>query len=369
MLFGWFFIYNMPTAANPFNTPPYGPQPQPSENGFGQYVYYGPPTYDQYQARQPRQGDVLGDSTGPDNSSGGSLPTGSSIPNSNPQPQTAQIQTPDIDLSELYRPALDAANESERLVREGAQSDLTSLDARISQARDQYNTQQTQLIDDTNSEQTKFNKTLRSALGEAIQSYNALQQQGRARFGGYSSAGQAIGELARQEFFKQQGNINQKGVEGTEEFAKERGRIKSFIAQKNSDLDIYKEEAIREIQGNLKTQLATISARRGEIESNKTRDKLALLQDAQNQVRAIQDEDRRLRQEIAANSIMQMQQISGRAFSPNEIKAYMEEFAFGIPTSIAPAQGTNLNPAIAYNRYANGNTSEEDYLNTLGIRG
>lgn len=284
-------------------------------------------------------------------------PTPTPVPTPAPTPQPQQT----IDISELYAPALAAADQAEQNVRTGATEDIDALDKRISQAEKNYMTQQDQLLADTAGEEDAFNKTLRSALSEAMKSYNALQQQGRSRFGAYSSAGQAIGELARQEFFKQQGNVQSKGVEGAADFAKERGRIKSFIGQKIDDLKLYKEEAMTEIQKNLRDQLAQISARRGDIEANKTQDKMNLLADARNQIKAIQDADRNWRMQIAAEAINREAQISGRSFSPQEIKAYIDEFAFGIPTSVAP-QTTSTAGQIRYNPNA---TSDEDYLKSL----
>jgi len=236
-------------------------------------------------------------------------------------------------INEMYDPAMRLANEAEGTARSEYDMDIANLIARANSERGKYLGEGENLLSDTQSEQDKFNATLQGALSQALRSYNALQQQKSARFGGGSSAGQAVGELAQQEYFRQQGAVGQKGVEGTQEFAKERGRIKQFISQKVGDLDMWKQEALTEAKKNLNATLQAIASRKGDIEANKTRDKLAALQNAMAQTQAIQQQDKAFRQNLALAAVNQMQTISGRAFTPAEIKAYIQEFTSELPGS------------------------------------
>lgn len=233
------------------------------------------------------------------------------------------------DISDAYAPALQAIAEAENALRGNANAQEESVGRNYQSSLDQTNTESAQLKTETSQRQDQFNKQLRSAYENAVRAYNALNQQKIAKFGGGSSAGGAVGELAQQEYFKQQGNINDQQSQGDLQFSNEFSKIGSYIGKKLTDLDNWKKDTMSQIQQNLSSALAEISARRGDVESNKTRDKLALLQSARDRVAAVQDANRSFMQQLAVASLSQAQQISGRAFTPTEIQATLQQW--GIP--------------------------------------
>lgn len=247
-------------------------------------------------------------------------------------------------ISDIYAPALESANEQERLARSGRETDEQNLLQRVAKSLADYGTQGEQLLSGTEGEQTRFDSVIESALNQAVRAYNALSQRARG-YGGGNSASRALGELAQREFARSQGQINVRSAEGTKAFGEERTKISQYIDSKKKDLDLFKQEALSSLKTNLDQQIASINARRGEIESNKTRDKVAALQDAINRTRAIQDQDKSFRQNLAQAGLSQLQSISGRAFSPSEIKAYMSEFESDF--NVSPGQPTQADSLVA----------------------
>lgn len=266
-------------------------------------------------------------------------------------------------ISDLYDPALRLANEQEQNVRSGYQQDLTNLNNRFGESATQYNQQGEQLLGDTQLEQNRFNQTLESAYQQAIRAYNALAQRGNVQYGGASSTGRALGELAAREFYRQQGAVQTKQAQGNEDFGIERGKIKQYTDSKLKDLDLYKNEALTALEQNLKTQLETIAARKYDIEANRTRDKMAALQNTINQTKAVAEQDKQFRQNLAIASLNQLQEISGRAFTPAEIKAYINEFSSNVNIS-----GTdNGGQASALSQLATKPKAYKDEFQSLNI--
>jgi len=261
------------------------------------------------------------------------------------------------DIDALYEPALRATYDAENNINTGTQEDIAGLERNYQNEYGKTQTEKGNLLTDTSTAQSAFEKTLRSALSEALRAYNALQQQTRARFGMGNSAGQAVGELAQQEFFRQQGAVGEKGVEGSAQFETEKSRIGQFVAQKVKDLDNYKLDAMDQIKKNLRTQLAEVAARRTDIESNKTRDKMAILQDNMNRARQIESEAKSFRQSLALAAVQQLQTISGGKFNPQEIVAYVDDIINNRPT----IGGTTSAPTttLAYNRKPSTKTDED----------
>ena len=264
----------------------------------------------------------------------GSGTNAAGVPDNQPEQDYSQ------QISDAYAPSLSALDQAIVAANQGATGQEESVDRNFTSSVDKTNTESGQLKSDTTDQQTQFNKVIRSAYEEAVRAFNALSQQRNARFGGGSSAGQAVGELANQEFFRQQGNITEQQSTGNLQFAKEFGRIGTYIGQKLTDLDNWKKDAVGQIKQNLSDTLVAIAQNKGQIEANKTKDKIAALQVARENVQKASDADTAFRQNLALTSISQAQEISGRSFTPAEINAQLTEW--GIPlrgVSVGGGQG------------------------------
>lgn len=256
-------------------------------------------------------------------------------------PYAEQNRQLDEQVSSLYNSGFGILDEQKRQIEAGYPEEESNLVSSIENDRNKYLTEEKNLLSDTDSEEEKYNNTIRTALNQAISAFNALNQQRKARFGLGSSAGQAVGELAQQEYFKQQGNIQQKQAEGNLEFAKERGKIKQYVSTKLTDLDQYKKEALLSLKQNFQDRLNEIASRRGELEANRARDRISLLQETVNNARMIAQQDKEFRRQLGLAAVSKMQEISGRAFTPKEIKAVLAEFGAALPgvSNVGTSQG------------------------------
>lgn len=271
---------------------------------------------------------VLGAST----SRAASTPTASAPIPTGSQPASE----PDLSsmISDMYAPYLQETYDLENTVNANYAGDEKNLNDRYNLYTTQTNQNGEELTGNVNREEEKANKSLSSAYEQSIRDYNALRQQGRTRFGGGSSAGQAVGELAQREYFKNQGDLNEKRADLTEDFALERTRIGKYVKDKLDELTLNKEDALTQLKKGLQQSLADIRSRRYDIEANKTRDRLAAMQDAIAQARAIKQADEQFRQNLGLAAVSKMQEVSGRAFTPAEIQTTLSQF--GINLNLGP---------------------------------
>ena len=300
---------------------------------------------------------VLGASTSQGNSGGGggggTPPAGSNITdldawarnngytgyNNFLDEQAAKANQSDMNqISEAYAPTMQALEDAKGGIISGAAGDEQSLLAQILNSSNQYDTQGNELTTDAVKQQNQFNDQYGSAYSDALRAYNALGQQRMARFGGQNSTSGAVGELAQQEFLRQQGQNQKAQTQGNADFATTFGKIKQFVAGKKADLEVYKLQALNDIKKNLNDRLTEIALRKGDVEANKTKDRLAVLQNARLLTTQIQQQDQQFRRDLGMAAVDKMQTISGRAFSAPEIAAVISQFDPTFGTSGRPTQ-------------------------------
>lgn len=290
------------------------------------------------------QGQVLGTSTGP------SAPTGrreelaaiAAKGDLNPAQRTEweQMQQAELasQISELYEPYKAELDSIEGRLREESTADQGLIDQQFALNERLTKDNEAELIGSADREEAKYNKVLDSAFEQAIRDYNALQQQGFSRFGGGSSAGRAVGELAQREYFRNQGKVADTRAQGAQEFALERTRISKYVKDKLEQLNLAKTEATNELKKTLALRLDDIRARKYDLEANKTRDRMAILQDTINQARQMRDRDQQFRQSLGIAAVEKMQEIEGRVFTPQEISTTLAEFGINLPVGSSAPQ-------------------------------
>ena len=142
-------------------------------------------------------------------------------PQNNNQPSQPNWSIPsgpsDEELNSYFNPLQDSLNQQEaalgtqRTADEGLinqqQTDLLGSLSKAKTSNEEYQQQQLNRL-----EQQK-----QASNDEQVRAYNAMQQRGQSRFGRGSSAGQAVGEIAQQEYFKQQGQLGQTYANQTQE--------------------------------------------------------------------------------------------------------------------------------------------------------
>lgn len=173
-----------------------------------------------------------------------------------------------------------------------ANSDYTSALDMTKQSFDQAKTHsqqtyaQNQKVYDTN--QDEVNRATKSALSDAVRAYNALAQQRISRFGGGSSAGEAVGELANQEYFRQQGGIQETSLRNSREIQAARENLALIQKQFEDNLELEYQNEMSGLKKELNNTLARIQGMRVETENAKSQMRLSAIQDNINRARNVQ---------------------------------------------------------------------------------
>ena len=301
-----------PTTPPPTTPPggsPYNPQPTNNNNGSGgswsneanKGTWNGQTFYDANEWRK-----ASGQNPGGGQNGGG-------------QQDESQM------ISNMYAPALSALDQ----VMQNLQSSQTKSTGMIS---DMYGSslqnignEQNDLQSGLRLQEEKLGSGAMNANDQARRDYNALIQQGKSAYGMGSSAGGAISELVRQEYMRTGGQMRQQVQEGIQQLGLEATKLKTYISDKKIALDNWKMQAMKDINDTFKSGMNDIALRRGDIEANKTRDKITLLQAAKDRVQAIADRDYAFKQNLGQFAVETLQQATGKAFTPQEIAGVVNE--------------------------------------------
>ena len=266
-------------------------------------------------------------------------------------------------ISEAYGPALQALGGIESSLLTGKEEALGNIGADYTGGQETIGREQTELESALKEQGRRLSESARGAYADAIRAYNNLVQQGLSRFGAGSSAGPAVQELVNQEFLRSRGKMGQQELAGQQQLAREETRLGNYIQQKRDDLDKWKRGAVTQINDNFRNAMAEINSRRADIEANKTRDKIAALQDAINQAQQVSTADKQFRMGLAQFAVEQMQNFAQRAFTPQEIASVVNDImgqelgTFSERTSPAATQ---------YRLPGYRSTTEEDEIKKLG---
>lgn len=327
---------------------------------------YSNPNNDPYNPYRS-QGSVLGASTG-----GGSVDTGAEKkPNINGwynelgnwewmqqgngggQPDTNRL------IDEAYGGLMSAYGQQEEAAKFGAGESKKNIEAKYGSDVEKTNAELNKLMRDIELNRQRFAQSGFAAESQNVGDYNALEQRANVRYGGGSSLGDLMRELAAKEYYKQQGGLRQQRLAGETDFANNINDTQLFFQQKISDLDLWKNEALSKVEDNLKSILANISTQRGQGEANKANAKLAALQQAQADAKNIQAADVQFRNTLFTTYLQQQQETMGRSFTPAEIANLYSTFNSPV---FSPNQQAYAN--FSYNPAAFGKKDEEE-LNQL----
>ncbi len=229
------------------------------------------------------------------------------------------------EISDIYEPALQSLRDIEGSLLSGQTDALGNIESKFTKGGETIGRERGELESALSEQSRKLGESARSAYADATRSFNNLIQQGLSRFGAGSSAGPAVQELVNQEFLRSRGRLGQQEVAGQQQISQEQTKLTNYIQQKRDDLGIWKEDAIAKINENFTNSMNEINSRRADIEGNKTRDRIAALQSAVSQANDIKSADKEYRLGLAQFAVEQMQETAGRAFTPQEIAAVVND--------------------------------------------
>ena len=381
--------------------------PGAKDTGISEWIAGGPTTYTQAKANttgetgtptfyndagqvatsQPTQGGVSGSwesaqptqqtsDNGGNTSGGGGSSGGDSLleylskVNRNPVQETQyQEQLALQNRSKVDNAAVDAAYKTlmesygmqEKSARTGAETGSANVEARNKNEVEKVNAELEKMLRDLGISQKSMRQENEDILDRNVSAYNALEQRANVRYGGGSSSGDLMRELAAKELYKQQGLTRREGQSANVHFETQMQDAKLFISQKISDLALYKQEALDDISNNLSKSLAEITTRRGQSDIAKAEAKMGLLQQAREEAANITTQDQTLRNELFGAYIANIQELQGKILTPQEVQTLYYDFA----DINFKSQGQGLDQAMAYNptRF----NDEEDELSQLKV--
>lgn len=246
-------------------------------------------------------------------------------------------------ISEMYQPYLNSLNQMEQNINTGKQEDLANIDSQYANSQKKIQGQGDELYGNLDTQVRDLAGSFQSAVTDAIRSYNQLKQQSLSKYGMGSSLGQALQGLASQEFFRQQGNLYNQKIAGETTAKTEQVKIKRFVEEKISDLDTWKKDVTTKLDQSVRDRLAEINARRGDIESNKTRDKVNLLQQAYQQAQQVELLDRQYRQGLASYAVETLATQQEKNFDPTQIPKIVGD----VMTAYIPGANSALGQATS----------------------
>lgn len=228
-------------------------------------------------------------------------------------------------INDAYNPTMDYFNKLQGQLEGNRQSDINDVNNRYQTYLDRLPTEKAQSEADIQRNETGVNQQLTSAYDQAVRAYNALSQKGIARFGAGSSAGQALGELANQEFLRNQGNVSNQGIQSAQQFAAQRQKLNDYITQKAEDFRLQKDDALKQLDRNLQQSLNQINASRAQTEQAKAQMKLQAIQTAMTQAQQVEQADKAFKQNLALSLVQNMANVAGRSFTPTQIMAQIPQ--------------------------------------------
>jgi hypothetical protein len=267
-------------------------------------------------------------------------------------------------ISDAYSPALSALGGIEQNLQAGQTEGLAGVDKTYSEGGETIGREQGELESSLTEQGRRLAQSVRSAYSDALRSYNNLIQQGMARFGAGSSAGPAVQELVNQEFMRSRSRLGETAMQGEQQMAQEWTKLGNYVSQKKTELDQWKRNAVQQINDNFRNAMGEIAMRRGEIEANKTNARIAALQNAVAMARQVESEERQIRMNLAQFAVETMQNLSQRAFTPQEIASVvgqvMQAEIPGMVNRASASAGTTTSPYAYYNPYSSRKATEEE---------
>ncbi len=192
------------------------------------------------------------------------------------------------EINKIYQDSINYLSGLEGNARNDYQASLDTTNQAYNLAETQSNDSYNQVLNSYNENQTDLEASKRSALSDAIRAYNALAQQSQSRFGGGSSAGEAVGELAKQEYFKQQGLTQQSYLKQERDIVNQKAALELQHKQFKDNLALEKQNNENELKRKLDTTLSQIQLQKNMTEQAKAEARISAIKESMNQARQIE---------------------------------------------------------------------------------
>lgn len=298
------------------------------------------------------QGPSLTQKTVTTNTSGGSSSNNVSAPSAPSMDTNAELAARQAEIDSVFNPQFSYLGQAESNLRNDLPSALAEAESQFKTSSALLGNKKSQAQRELGTQETAAGTRKEDALTSARRTYNELQQGGRQRFGGASSAGQAFSELSNRELMRNQGGIESSFQTAMNQIGEQKLKVEEDYNSGLMQLEQQKQQSINQVNRDFQNKLLEISRMRAEAESNKAQMRLQALQDLRNQVFSIQLQNQQFAQQLALQ----------KANSSTSLDAYAKQLADSIGAgttatktmadTVSGYTGTNLgvtpnSPAIA----------------------
>lgn len=196
----------------------------------------------------------------------------------------------DQEINDLYNPLYGNLSQQEQQLGVNKASDLSMLDTSAQAASGTLQKQRGLYEQQFTANKEDVQGQSRSAYEEAIRARNSLRQQANSRFGGTSSAGQAVGELADAEFYRNQGSVQKSTMETLNNLVLERSKAAMYYDDENNRIERELNQQKESIRRQFTDALTQINSQKAMLDSEKTARKLAVREQFDAQLSQIQNQ-------------------------------------------------------------------------------
>jgi hypothetical protein len=222
-------------------------------------------------------------------------------------------------ISDMYNPFMQSLDKWGQSLETNKNEDLARTDKDWQNSYQALDARGQSLNNDLADQARQFWESGRTADNANILNYNQIKQQGSARYGQGSSVGQAVSELANQQYLKNAGNLTQQKLQGEQDIGKQKTGVQTFLVDTKNKYDLAKQSVVDQINQQFRAGLNEIAMRKGEAEANKTNAKIALLQKTQELHSQVETADQAARQNLALFAVQQLAKIQGVNFDVGQI--------------------------------------------------
>ncbi|MCK9355143.1 MAG: hypothetical protein M0P59_13445 [Gallionella sp.] len=153
--------------------------------------------------------------------------------------------------------------------------------------------------DTLNQQQSKGTTAYENALADARRTFQEQQMGAQQRFGGSSSAGQAMSEIQGREQARQFGQTNRQYTDLTNQINTQHASVERDFNTQMMQLKQSRDQAIQGATQDFQNKLMQISQNRAQLSQDKANASLAALQNLRNQIFTINQQNTQFEQQLA----------------------------------------------------------------------
>lgn len=202
------------------------------------------------------------------------------------------------EIDNAYGPSFDYLNQAESAVKADFPNALAEAESIFNTNRSTLDNQKQSAFSGLDTQKNKATGSYENALADARRLYQEQQIGAQQRFGGSSSAGQAVSEIQAREQARQFGNTNRQYTDVVNQVETQRGQLENEFKTGLLQLEQQKQSAIANATRDFQNKLLQISQNRAQIGQAKAEARLGALQQLRSEVFAIEQQNKQFAQTL-----------------------------------------------------------------------